>query len=155
VKIGTKDFNEWVTNGYYTILERIVNAKKARVKPYFIRIGVSSGYGGVLAVENDNHLIATDEQKKVAAKRRISTTEINLEGKRVIRNIVHILEPEDVPPVPLLATSLWRVDNVRGEVKCIYILPPDKPMIEGVELESVSKVIFESAKGMPLFWNKN
>lgn len=149
------DFNEWVTADFHRNIERIVNAKAGRRKPYFILVIIKNGYDGTPAYGNANTLIA-DEQQKLVAKidTQVTTTDMNLEGKKVMSVRMIILEPEKVPPVPMIGTSLWKVDNVKGDIRCIYILPADKPIIEGVELENESRLVFKSGKGMPIIWNR-
>jgi len=155
VKAKFGDFNEWVTMDFHRNIERIVNAKAGRTKPYFILVIIKNGYDGTPAYGNANMLIADETQKLVAKiDTQVTTTDMNLEGKRVMSMRMVILEPEKVPPVPMIGTSLWKVDNVKGDIRCIYILPQDKPIIEGVELEQESQLVFRSGKGMPLRWNE-
>lgn len=150
------DFNEWVTVDFHRNIERIVNAKKDRVKPYFILVFIKNGYDGTPAYGNANMLIADEKQKLVAKiDTQVTTTDMNFEGKKVMSVRMIILEPEQVPPVPMIGTSLWKVDNAKGDIRCIYILPADKPIIEGVELEQESQAVLRSGKGMPLHWNQN
>ena len=147
------EFNDWVTGEFHANLERIINKKQHRRRPYFILVHMTSGYTGPLAMGNDNHLIATDKQLQEVEGSRIATTDVDLSKKTVVH--VKMICLETMPPLKMIGTSLWRVDNVLGDVRCMYILPADKPIIEGPEMEAESKLIFESAKGMPLAWNQN
>jgi len=105
----------------------------------------------LLANGTNNEWIATEEQKNRVGG--ITTANIDLEGKTVMHVKMMIINRP--PTVPLIGTSLWKVDNLLSNVRCISILPPDKPVICGQELEEQSKLVFESGQKMPLYWNQN
>ena len=68
---------------------------------------------------------------------------MDLSKKKVVHNIVVLME--NPPLIPLISTSLLRVDNAQGRVNWIYILPPDKPVIWGAEMGEASEFVFKSA----------
>ena len=83
------------------------------------------------------------------------TRTMDLSGKVVTHNTIVIMERWHLPPVPMLSTSLWRINNKIGEARCMYILPPDKPIILGTEMGESSKFIWKSSQGAPLVWSSN
>ena len=146
------DFRLWMVNNLHETLTKIINAKQGLGRPYYILVIAKKGYFGPPA-DSNNELIATDTEKQRAKQTDQKLIEKNFEGKTVISNrIIIMFQP---PPIPMIGSSLWRVDNRSGEVKCIYILPPDKPVMSGVEFTEDSKLVFESAKKskVPLIYN--
>ncbi len=146
------DFRLWMVNNLHDSLTKIINAKQDIDRPYYILVIVKRGYFGP-PVDSNNELIATDAEKQRAEQTNQKLIEKNFEGKIVISNrIIIMFQP---PPVPMIGSSLWRIDNRIGEVKCIYILPPDKPVISEKEFTEDSKLVFKSAKrsGALLIYN--
>lgn len=130
------DFQTWVTETLHRNLEKIINLKSDRKTPYYILVKFNKGYEGPSC--------------KVE-----KTKQVDFEGKIVIHTRIMIL---DRPPViSLIGTALWRIDNKTGEARCIYILPPDKPVI-GTSFENAkakeSELVAKSGQGMPLVWNR-
>jgi hypothetical protein len=77
----------------------------------------------------------------------------NFEGKTVFSTRMMI--QEGPPQVPMIGTGLFRVDNRTGELKCIYMLPPDTPTLAEGNEEEGSELVHTSAKisGVPLAYN--
>lgn len=123
-----KDLKSWATNELHQMLEKIINAKQHKRKPYFLIITMKQGYHGP-PVRNNNELLNTQAGQQ----------EIDLSGKRVMTQ--RILISDEQPKVPLIGSSCWRIDNKIGEAKCLYILPPDRPIIWG---NDKIKFVFES-----------
>lgn len=142
------DFQTWCTEDLHRNLERIINAKSDRKIPYYIMVVFKHGYDGPPS-KVDNHLLSGTE--KVDGQQTI-----DLSGKTVIHTVITVLEPHHVPKIRLIGTALWRIDNRTGEVKCIYVLPPDKPII-GESFENgkakESELVARSGRGMPLVYN--
>ena len=78
------------------------------------------------------------------------TKTVDMSKKRVVTN--RFIVSFNAPMIPMIGSSLWRIDNRTGEVRCIYILPPDKPMIGGFDVEMDSKTVARSGKNMPLIY---
>ena len=131
-------------------IESIINAKSKRCRPYYLLIQVKEGYGGPLAMGNSNELLHGEDSK---GKRSRGETKIcDFSGLRVAHCIIQVLEPWQVPSVPLLANILMKVDNMKGMVERIYALPPDIPIVgDGLESETVARC----AKGMPIAYGAN
>jgi hypothetical protein len=141
------DFYEWVTNNLHTTLTKIINAKSQRQRPYYILVIVKKGYEGPMA-RNSNELITSEEIIKNVSERLI---EHDFSGKIMFSTRIIILD--NAPVVPMIGSSLWRIDNRIGEAKCLYILPPDKPVDSAVDMEETSEFIAKAK--MPLYWNRN
>lgn len=139
------DITTWAQKVLHDGLEAIINSKAARRKPYYVMVIVKEGYDGP-AVSNANHLLHGK------APQPIVTKTVDMSMKRVVTNRFMVMEPEHVPNIPLIGTSLWRIDNKTGQVRCEYILPPDKPMIGGFSVGLDSQTVQKCAKGMPIVW---
>ena len=130
------DFQTWMTENLHRNLERIVNAKSDRKTPYYILVIFKKGY------EGPSHTVKeTDTQ--------------DFSGKTVIHTRIVII---DKPPlIRLIGSGLWRINNRIGEAKCLYLLPPDKPII-GTSFENEkakdSELVHKSQQGMPLVYNR-
>ena len=142
----TGDVKTWATEQLHKSLSKIINAKAARRRPYFILVIIKEGYDGPIGLQgNANELLGN-------TKKRNAT--VDLSGKKVVHNKIILLEER--PSIPMIGSSLWRIDNVRGKVDCEYILPLDTPMIHGFEVDGKgeeSKIVHESGKNMPLVYN--
>lgn len=131
------DFHTWCTQNLHRSLEKVINANQHRENPYYLLVIVKDGYEGPPA----------------GTKNEIRPTkELDLSGKKVIRVIINILS--QTPAVKMIGSLLWMVDNKIGLAKCLYALPPDKP-IKGPEGECESELVFKSGQGMPLLYNIN
>lgn len=129
------DFQTWVTENLHRNLEKIINAKSDRRTPYYILVIFKKGYNGPSA-------------------KAVQTEDRSFEGKTVIHTRMVIT---DKPPiVQLIGSGLWMVNNLIGEVKCLYLLPPDKPVM-GTSFEDEkakeSVLVAKSGMGMPLVYN--
>jgi len=136
------DVRKWAIEVFKEALDKIVESKNSRRVPYYILATVEDGYAGPPAYGNSNEILGN-----VA---RASDT-INMEGKKVARNRFMILEESGLPPIPLIGSSLFKIDNIRGKVDCIYALPPDMPRMENFEVgDSNSEFVHNCAEGMPI-----
>ena len=57
------------------------------------------------------------------------------------------------PPVAMLNTMLWSVDNISGEIKEIWVLPKDAPVGPGIELSAPVEGLMKLAPHLPLIYN--
>ncbi len=144
-KITHGDFRKWSMGVLYAQIEKVVNAKQYRRKPYYIMAKLERGYTGV-PVQNANNILSGD---KVAAKK---TKNIDLRGKVVLSSRLVLLE--EPPIVQMINTMIWKVDNVRGYIEPIYVLPMDVPVDSDKEFTEESELVAKSGKDMPLFFNK-
>lgn len=130
-------------------IERIINAKSARRKPYYLLIMIKDGYDGPLALGNSNQLLHSRDTGK--GRSRGATKTCDFSKLKVAHCIIQILERRQVPTVPLLANILLRVSNRTGEVRRIYALPPDIPILDkGMGVDS--RTVHRHAKGMPIIY---
>ena len=145
-QIKAEDVLAWATEELHRNLTNVILNMQNHPRPYFMLIHIHDGYDGKLGglghkVRND--LLNSKDQitpKDITAGERT----IDLSKKKTTHNIIMLL---DYPPaIPLLSTSLLKVDNRRGRVDWIYILPPDKPVIWGADMGEQSQFVFQSAK---------
>ena len=129
----TPDVTLWMTQELHKRLTEVIMAKENHPRIYYIMVIMKDGYEGQSMV--------SEGQKT-----------IDLSGKHVNHNRIVCMEEWQLPKVPLISTSLWRIDNKIGEAKCMYILPPDKPIMAGVEFSESCKFIWKSARGAPLVY---
>lgn len=127
------DVTAWATKVLHDSLEAVINSKASRREPYFILVIIKDGYFGP-AVSNSGHDMKT----------------VDMSHQKVVTNRLVIMDR--APLVPMIGTSLWRIDNKTGEVRCIYILPPDRPMVEGFTVGEDSASVAKCAKGMPIIY---
>lgn len=136
----TQDVTLWMTDELHKMLTKVIMAKENHPRIYYILVIMKDGYQGPPAVRSDGRSFGSEKT-------------VDLSGKHVIHNRLVLL---DAPPiVPMISTSLWRIDNRIGEAKCEYILPPDKPIMYGTQMGEASKFIWKSARGAPLVWSMN
>ncbi|MBE3141166.1 MAG: hypothetical protein IMZ53_11385 [Thermoplasmata archaeon] len=128
------DIMTWATEDLNQRLIDVVNAKSSRIHPYYILVITKDGYLG-----------------QPAGNQGLPTKTMDLSTKKVVHNTIEILEQK--PIVPMLGTSLFYVDNSKGFVKCIYVLPLDKPMIGDFEVGGESGLVHKSAQGMPIIYD--
>lgn len=139
----TPDVTLWMTDELHKMLTKVIMAKENYPRIYYIMVIIKDGYEGPIPKRN-NELLNVGEQGEEA---------IDLSGKHVIHNRIVII---DSPPVvPMIGSSLWRIDNKIGEARCVYILPPDKPIIYGAQMGEASKFIWKSAQNAPLIYSRN
>ncbi len=130
------DITAWATKVLHDGLEAVINSKASRRTPYFILVIIKDGYHGP-PVSNRGHDVKT----------------VDMSAQKVVTNRFVIMDK--APSIPMIGSSLWRIDNKIGEVRCIYILPPDRPMIAGFTVEQESETVGKCAKGMPILYGAN
>lgn len=130
----TPDVTLWLTDELHKMLTKVIMAKENHPRIYYILVIMKDGYEG--------QSMASEGQRT-----------IDLSGKHVIHNRLVLLD--EPPIVPMISSSLWRIDNKIGEARCVYILPPDKPIMRGTEMGELSKFIWKSAQGAPLVYSNN
>ena len=140
----------WATEELHKNLTNIIINMQNHPRPYYMLIHMTDGYHGKPAelvgkIRNDllnsTHVPSPDEFVK---GERI----IDLSKMKVVHNTINLYEEWHLPkyvPVPLISTSLIRVDNRQGRAQWIYILPPDKPVIWGCDIGEQSEFVFRSA----------
>ena len=64
-----------------------------------------------------------------------------------------VFSPREVKPPLMLNTICWRVDNKKGSVEELWVLPKDAPIEPGVEFEGVDDSIIKVAQHLPIFYN--
>ena len=57
------------------------------------------------------------------------------------------------PPVPMLNTMLWSVDNKSGKITELYVLPKDAPVGPQEPISEPVPCLLMAAKHLPLFYN--
>ena len=132
----TPDVTLWMTDELHKRLTEVIMAKENHPRVYYILVKLNDGYEG--------HSMASVSQRT-----------IDLSGKHVNHNRIIIMEEWQIPPVSLISALMLRIDNRIGEVDWKYILPPDKPIMAGVEFSESCKFIWKSARGAPLVWSTN
>ncbi len=138
----TKDVTLWMTDELHKRLTEVIMAKENHPRVYWILVKMNDGYQAPAMVRSDGALGGR-------------TKTVDLSGKHVNCNRLVCMEWYHLPPVPLINSSLWRIDNKIGEAKCIYILPPDRPIMMGTEMGESSRFIWKSAKRAPLVFSYN
>ena len=148
--LNVGDIKGWATKVLHDELETIVNSKSSYSLPYYIVITMKEGYDGPAAYGNNNELLHGDDKK--TKPRRGKTKTVNMEGQRVMtQRFILVNKP---PLIPLVGSAVVYVNNKTGEVKFLYILPPDKPMIGGFDVELESEAVLRAEKGMPIVYGK-
>ncbi len=142
------DITQWAQKVMHDGLESIINAKSAMRTPYYIMVIVKDGYDGPAANGNSNELLHGTNTGKRASHKQTKT--VDMSNKRVVTNRFVIMNKP--PMVPMIGSSLWRIDNKTGEVRCMYILPHDKPMVGGFDVELDSKTVAKCSTGMPVIY---
>lgn len=128
-------------------IERIINAKSKRRRPYYLLITIREGYAGPLAMGNNNELLhGVDSQQP---RKRGATKTMDMSDMKVGSQVIQVLEPWQVPNVPLIANILMKVDNTSGSIERLYALPPDIPMI-ATGSDQESEIVARCAQGMPI-----
>jgi hypothetical protein len=144
------DIKTWATGVLHKELESVINAKAGMREPYYIFAVIKEGYDGPAAFGNNNELLHGEDTRR--AKHYNDTRTVDLSKKRVVTHRFILMRQP--PPIPLLNSSLWRVNNKTGEVKCCWILPPDKPMIAGFDVELESQLVTQCGSNMPYVYGK-
>lgn len=125
------DFQSWCTQNLHRELEKVINANQWRQRVYFLLVIVGDGYEG-----------------PPAGKREIRPVkEMDFTGLKVMHTTINIIDRP--PPIPMIGSLLWMVNNKIGLAKCLYALPPDHPTIGG-DGECSSELVTKSAQNMPI-----
>ena len=146
LKVG--DITAWATKVLDESLRAVINAKAHLRTPYYIMVIIKEGYDGPAAKGNSNELLHGIDSRQ--APRQGATKTVDMSKLKVVTNRLIIMHQP--PPVPMIGSSLWRINNKTGEVRCCYILPPDKPMIAGFTVEEESVTVAKCAVGMPIVY---
>ena len=145
------DIKTWATKILHDELESIINAKSGHDRPYYILVHMKEGYEGMPAYGNNNELL---HGKGMGLKPHDGETKaVDLSKKRVMTHRFILMNKP--PLIPLVGTSVWYINNKTGEVKCLYILPPDKPMIGGFDVELNSITAAKCGANMPYIHGSN
>ena len=143
------DIKAWATKVLHDELEKIINAKSGYSLPYYILVIMKTGYTGPPAYGNKNELLHGETSRPDDQK---GEKTIDLSKKRCITQRILLLSTP--PKVPLIGSSLWLVNNKTGQIRCMYILPPDKPMIGGFDIELESESVVKCGSNMPYIYGK-
>lgn len=146
------DIKQWATKVLHDELESIINAKSHYSLPYYILIIMKEGYQGPAAYGNNNELLHGDD--KGLTPHTGQTKSVDLSNQRVMSHRFILLNENKVPKIPLIGSALVYVNNKTGQVRFMYILPPDKPMIGGFDVELESQTVAEDAKYSPIVYGK-
>lgn len=145
------DITAWATKTLDESLRKVIDAKSHLREPYYIMVIIKNGYDGPAAKGNSNQLLHGTDTRQLPAVGKTKT--VDMSNKRVVTNRLVIMNKP--PLVPMLGSSLWRINNKTGEVRCMYILPEDKPMIGGFDVEQESETLQKCSKGMPIIYGAN
>lgn len=63
------------------------------------------------------------------------------------------ITPMDFKPPVMLNTMLWRVDNKKGSIDEVWVLPKDAPVGPEVPLGEVDEGLMKIAKHFPLYYS--
>jgi hypothetical protein len=59
---------------------------------------------------------------------------------------------KDLPP-KLLGTICYRINNLTGDVKRLWVLPMDMPVPDDIRSDEVAPDVMEDGKGMPILYS--
>ena len=145
-QIKAEDVLRWATANLHENLTNIIMNMQDHPRPYFMLIHVSDGYHGkpagmVGTIRNDllNSSHAPTKAEVMLGERTIDLSKLKVSGTRIVLM-------DNPPGIPLISTSLLRVDNKQGRVNWIYILPPDKPILWGADMGEASEFVYKSAE---------
>ena len=145
------DITQAFTADLFDKIERVINAKSKRRRPYYLLIHMKEGYEGPLAMGNNNELLhGTDTGQK---RCRGATKTVDMSEQKVGSAVIQIMEAWQVPRIPLISCMLMKVDNQTGQIERLYALPPDLPCMAEGGIDS--QVVAKSAKGMPIVYGAN
>ncbi len=148
--ITVGDIKQWGTKVLHEELVHIINAKSNYSLPYYIIIIMKEGYIGPPAYGNNNELLhGVDTRQKATQK---DTKDVDLSNKRVMTH--RFVLTNNRPAVPLLGSALVYVNNKTGQVRFEYILPPDRPMVAGFDVELESETVAKDSIAMPIVYGK-
>lgn len=118
----TGDVRRWLVDDVYEQMMKVINDRQRVRRPYFLLVHTMEGAGVNLQAKD--------------------TKEVATENKRVLNTRIIVMKKP--PPVPMLGTHLWYVNNKQGRAICLYVLPHDKPIDPGVAMGKGSKLVFDS-----------
>lgn len=145
-KLTHGDFRTWSTTVLHEQLEKVINSKQHSRKPYYILVVIKRGYFGPPAFRNANNILSGD---RVTAEK---TKDMDFENKIIFScRLILMNKP---PIVPLIGTALWYIDNLKGLVKSVYVLPPDMPVDSTKDMTESSELVAKSGRNMPLAYNE-
>ena len=144
-KITHGDFRNWSMQTLYKHIDKVINAYQWKQKPYYIMALVERGNMGP-PTNNANHILSGS---KIPVN-KVKT--IDLSGKVVMKCTLTLID--EPPIVPMINTMLWKVDNIRGTIDPVYVLPLDAPVNSDKEFTEQSELVEKSGKDMPLAYNK-
>lgn len=141
-----EDVLHWATANLHENLTNIIMNLQGHPRPYFMLIHVSDGYHGKLAgmvgkLRND--LLNSKYVPKIVEVMQGERT-VDLSKSKVSHTTIMLMD--NPPTVPMISSSLLRVDNKQGRVNWVYILPPDKPILWGAEMGEASEFVYKSAE---------
>jgi len=64
-----------------------------------------------------------------------------------------VIRPSSRKPPMMLNTMCWRIDNKKGRVKELWVLPKDVPIDPSIPLGEVDEGIIQKAPYLPIFYN--
>lgn len=144
-QIKAEEVLAWATEELHKALTNIIINMQNHPRPYFMLIHIKDNYDGMLGGfghKNRNDLLQTTHIPTPAEFVQGARI-IDLSKKKVIHNVIILMDKP--PAVPMISTSLIRVDNKQGRASWVYILPPDKPVIWGADMGEQSEFVFRSA----------
>lgn len=154
-QIKAEDVLHWATQNLHENLTNIIMNMQNHPRPYFMLIHVSDGYHGKPAsligtIRNDllNSGYIPDTKEIVQGERTVDLSKSKVSATRIVLM-------DNAPSVPMISSSLLRVDNKQSRVNWIYILPPDKPIVWGVDMGEASEFVYKSAAAAkaPIVYN--
>ncbi len=144
------DVKQWATKVLHDDLEAIINAKSSYSLPYYILITMKPGYDGPAAFGNSNELLHGEDTRR--RPERKATKTVDMSKQRVMTHRMILMNTP--PAVPLVGSSLVYINNKTGQVRFMYILPPDMPMIAGFDVELESETVAQDSIGMPIVFGR-
>ena len=154
-QIKAEDVLHWATAKLHEDLTNIIMNMQHHPRPYFMLIHVKDGYHGPPAgmtgrIRNDllNSKYEPTAKEKIEGVRTVDQSKV-----KVSSNLIILMD--NPPSIPLISTSLLRVDNKQGRVNWVYILPPDKPILWGADMGEASEFVYKSAEAAnaPVVYN--
>lgn len=145
-QIKAEDVLHWATANLHENLTNIIMNMQGHPRPYFMLIHVTDGYHGPPAnligkLRND---LLNSKHKPTKVEIRLGERTIDLSKSKVSGTRIMLMD--NPPSVPMISSSLLRVDNKQGRVNWIYILPPDKPILWGADMGEASEFVYKSAE---------
>ena len=144
-QIKAEEVLHWATANLHENLTNIIMNMQNHPRPYFMLIHVTDGYHGKPAgmvgmIRNDllSSKYVPDVKEVLQGERTLDLSKVKVSATRIILM-------DDPPSIPLVSSSLLRVDNKQGRINWVYILPPDKPILWGADMGEASEFVYHSA----------